>query len=387
MTLDRPPMIRTDASNPFAHHTMTVRVPKTIDDILNRNPDYPGKIQQALEHLKRGIQNDDLIPMLEALAPDYMEWKALFAEGYEDDTWLNTDWFFAEPYFYRLVIQATRWWETARDPFAPNKREEYASDALWTLLEQALTGIDETPPEERLHTALGRALWGNRIDLSYAESRAFGTATGGDDLLVDDSPAAVRQLLHGEGAVHIVTDNAGTELTMDLVLVDALLETAVERVILHVKMHPTFVSDAIPADVWGFLAMLDERGGAFARFGGRLRAAFDAGRLRVVPDLFWNSSRPLWNMPSNLKYGAFWQARMVIIKGDANYRRMVGDALWVADTPFAAVLAYFPAPLLALRTLKSDPVVGLAAGEAARLDGVDERWRYNGKRGLMQFKP
>ncbi len=83
----------------------------------------------------------------------------------------------------------------------------------------------------------------------------------------------------------------------------------------------------------------------------------------------------------------FRDAALVIIKGDANYRRMVGDALWPADTPFTDVTSYFPAPLLALRTLKSDPVVGLPAGMDEKLNGLDARWRVNGRRGVIQFKP
>ena len=81
----------------------------------------------------------------------------------------------------------------------------------------------------------------------------------------------------------------------------------------------------------------------------------------------------------------FRGAALVIFKGDANYRRVVGDALWPPETPLASVVDYFPAPLLALRTLKSDPVVGLPAGLAARLDGVDPDWRINGKRGVIEL--
>ena len=77
----------------------------------------------------------------------------------------------------------------------------------------------------------------------------------------------------------------------------------------------------------------------------------------------------------------------MIIKGDANYRRTVGDCLWPAQTPFTHVLSYIDAPVLCLRTLKSDPVIGLpSAATAAALDRVDPEWRVNGKRGLIQFK-
>ena len=57
-------------------------------------------------------------------------------------------------------------------------------------------------------------------------------------------------------------------------------------------------------------------------------------------------------------------------------------------TPFADVVSYLDVPLLCLRTLKSDPVVGLpSADTAAQLNRIDPDWRVNGKRGLIQFKP
>jgi hypothetical protein len=120
--------------------------------------------------------------------------------------------------------------------------------------------------------------------------------------------------------------------------------------------------------------------------GERLKSAIHDGRLQLLPGLFWNSSRLLWELPDNL-YDLFQTARLVMIKGDANYRRMVGDALWEPSTPFKDVVSYFPAPLLALRTLKSDPIVGLPQGVAEKLDTMDERWRLNGKRGVIQFAP
>lgn len=89
-------------------------------------------------------------------------------------------------------------------------------------------------------------------------------------------------------------------------------------------------------------------------------------------------------MPPNL-HRALQKAALVIIKGDANYRRMVGDAIWSTDTSFKAVVDYFPAPLLALRVLKSEPIVGLPRGLAQTLEAVDNEWRYNGQRGLIQF--
>jgi hypothetical protein len=52
--------------------------------------------------------------------------------------------------------------------------------------------------------------------------------------------------------------------------------------------------------------------------------------------------------------------------------------------PVTAAIPYFPAPFVALRTLKSDPIVGLSPGLAERLEQVDAEWRVNGKRGMIQ---
>ena len=376
-----PPMIRTDPTNAFAHHTMRVRVPSIVRQVRDLNPDYPPSIRRALDALAHGMENDAPIPPLDLPAPDYKGWAAAHA-AHEGDSWLHTDWFYAENFAYRLVIQAVRWWETGRDPFAPVKHEEERGDALWQLVERSWPPAHN--PQERLHALLHTALWANRIDLSYATAAQHGLAVGQEDLLVDDSAQAVHHLLRASGPVHLVADNAGRELAMDLLLAAALLDGVAEQVFIHLKLHPTFVSDATPPDLLRLLGRMEAaRQAPACELGRRLRAALDAGRLRLAPDLFWNSSALLWDMPPRLAR-LFSGARLVIFKGDANYRRLVGDALWPPQTPFADVVAYFPAPLLALRSLKSDPIVGLSPGLAPRLDALDPHWRTNGQRGVLQ---
>lgn len=73
-----------------------------------------------------------------------------------------------------------------------------------------------------------------------------------------------------------------------------------------------------------------------------------------------------------------------IFKGDLNYRRLVGDRDWPPTVPFSAVTAYFPGPVAALRTLKSDVVTGVAPVTLANL--TDERWRVEGTHGLIQVR-
>jgi hypothetical protein len=114
-----------------------------------------------------------------------------------------------------------------------------------------------------------------------------------------------------------------------------------------------------------------------------LQRAWRDQRLRVLPDPFWNGPRFLWDRPLRLAR-ELDAATAVVLKGDANYRRAVGDALWPTDTTFAEATRYLPAPVVALRTLKSDAVVGLPADQVSRLDAADRDWRINGRRGLIQ---
>jgi uncharacterized protein with ATP-grasp and redox domains len=398
-SLSPPNPIRTDESNAFANNTMKVRVPAIIEQTLDLNPQYDKTIKNNLKALKMAVENGDIIrPLNKDSAPDYDEWlealdKQRSSIG-DDPSWHNSEWFFAETYTYRLLIEAVRWHETGHDPFLPKKREELVGDAMWALIEKALS-ITGTA-EEQLMEKVAFALWGNRIDLSYAASMAHGTVIGEDDLLVDDRQALLDSLkqtattnnsLKCESPIYIICDNAGSELAMDLVLTDFLLEHVTETVYLQVKFHPTFVSDVVPADIWMMLDAMQAQGGSTANLAERLRDYWVNNRLKIVPHPFWNSSLFMWDMPETL-YSVLNQARLVIVKGDANYRRVVGDAKWSVDASFTGVTRYLDAPLLCLRTLKSDPIVGLPSLDIeTQLDTTDPAWRTNGKRGVIQFKP
>ncbi len=397
--LKPPPPIRADNSNAFARDTIAARIPAILQETLDLNPDYPAFIKDRLGRLRDDIAAGAAIPPLDAEgASDYQQWLLALRQQQAimgaPLTWHSCEWFFAETYAYRCLVEATRYFESRRDPFAPKKQAELSSESLWSLLEGALAS--DAAAERQVAQAVVLDLWANRIDLSYAASLERGTDIAPEDLLVDDSAELLKYLnlsatvpgqMRAEGAIYIVADNAGTELAMDLVLADRLLRHAADRVVLYLKAHPTFVSDATPEDVWIMLGQMNRRQGASAQLAERLVANWNTGRLRFLPHQFWNSSVFLRDMPTAL-YDKLNAARLVIIKGDANYRRAVGDCLWQVETPFQDVMSYLDAPVLCLRTLKSDPIVGLSSATVAeRLDRADPSWRVNGKRGLIQFKP
>ncbi len=76
---------------------------------------------------------------------------------------------------------------------------------------------------------------------------------------------------------------------------------------------------------------------------------------------------------------------LIIVKGDANYRRLLGDRHWPYSTPFVDVLSYTPAPLLALRTLKAEVASGLPPDRILELAQAEPDWMTNGKWGVIQF--
>jgi damage control phosphatase ARMT1-like protein len=378
--MNRPPPLRTDGSNAFARYSMQERVPRIARDVLERNPDYPATVAEAVERLARDIEQNASLPAPRSPEADVPSWAGAHAE-HRGESWLGAEWFFAELMFYRELVHACRFWETGRDPFEPVKEEELSAAGPWSRLESALAAGGRSR-EERIATLLEASLWGNRVDLSYtvAASRVL---QNDEDLLVDQRAAALPLLARPGAHVHVVADNTGTELALDLALVSAVLEEPTARVTIHLKMQPMFVSDAMPCDVWRLLDRMRDRQGLMRSLAEGLHMHFAANRLALVPDPFWTGPRFLWDAPAHLQ-ATLARATIVVLKGDANYRRLVGDALWPPATPFAQACAYVPAPIVCLRTMKSDAVVGLSLGLAERLDATQPRWRIDGQRGVLQ---
>jgi hypothetical protein len=116
----------------------------------------------------------------------------------------------------------------------------------------------------------------------------------------------------------------------------------------------------------------------------RLTTAVQKDRLQLRDHFFWTSPLSMWEMPDDLRL-ELGEAALLVSKGDANYRRLVGDRHWAFDTPLAEVWNYAPTSILALRVSKSQVMIGLQPGQAAALDQIDLQWMTNGRWGLVQF--
>jgi hypothetical protein len=386
-----PPPILTSEPGSFARRTFEVRIPRIIEDTIAAE-DFPSDIVAALLDLRAEILHGVIAP-LPPEAPDKAFWDA-HSDSYFGRSWLDVPWYWAESYFYRRVLQATRYFQPGdwfrRDPYSNQKNGELKPDAGPYTLQVLLSNLPSSP-KECYSVLLHASLWGNRTDLSYNVAQhtpgALAVAVERANVLVDDSARVWERLLANRGGhVQFICDNAGTELLHDLALADFLLrEGLASRVTFHCKPQPFFVSDAMIKDAEAAVgALAGSTVPSLQRLGERLGRARAEGRLLLTDHWFWVTCLFFFQMPEDLEE-TLSRASLVISKGDANYRRLLEDAHWEPSTPFAEAVSYFPAPLVALRTLKSEIIVGLRPGQAEQLRQQDSEWQVNGKRGVVQY--
>lgn len=383
-----PPVIRSDVPGSFPWQVLHDRHPALIRKVRDATP-YGPERRQALNLLLQEI-TDGVIGPLEETAHDRELWRS-WDRGHVGQRWYDAPFLWAESYFYRRLLTAVGYFEPGPwrgvDPFEPFKQAELFGEGVGAEL-RALEDLPALPAGERARTLLQRALWGNQADLGFRMTpgggRPAGQATG---LPADDSAliwAAVDD--RRPARVCLVADNAAGELLPDLALIDHLLHVRGAReVLLHVKPTPYYVSDAVPADVLACVRRLTAAGGQAGEMGERLRGAMGSGRLVMRTHAFSCAPLPYAEMPGDLRR-EFESAALTIMKGDLNYRRLVGDRMWPPTTPFASAVDYFPGPVAALRTLKSDVVVGLGAGTVAALEKAGEPWRTSGTHALIQAR-
>jgi hypothetical protein len=369
----------------FAWGVIHRRHPRLVEQVRNANPYQPEHVA-ALDLLSAEM-SAEIRPLTGPPAPDSDDWQR-WSEPYLGRRWDEVPFLWAESYFYRRLLDAVGFFSPGPwywlDPFANLKTAELADPTLDAELAE-LDWIADVDSAQRAAALLLAALRGNRADLGFAAHAARFDLTSGTKLVVDDSAAVWATLDGGVGPVHLVADNAGRELLADLLLVDELLESGrATEVVLHVKPTPYFVSDATPADVAAVLRRLAGAGSWARGASRRLQDGFRTGRIRLRADRFWVDPLEFDAMPAELR-AEFVEAGLTILKGDLNYRRLVGDRAWPATTDVAAAAAHFPGPVVALRTLKSEVVLGVAAQRVTELDRVAPDWRVAGTRAMVQF--
>jgi uncharacterized protein with ATP-grasp and redox domains len=386
----------------FAHLTLLERMPAIVQRVIDEN-DFPPAIVKNLEALIQELP-DGIVHLLKDEGPDVAAW-ARYLEPFVEKRWIDIPWFFAEVYFYRRILEATHYFLPGSfqgvDPYEYQKRRglETAMDSIRELSTRVNTWSDSqlrqrSADRTNLIALLYFALWGNRADLSLwpinpeeSEQTRQEIHLEQTHILVDDTSLIADTVASFDGVrIDFIVDNAGFELVCDLCLADFLLASQAAKIVyLHLKCHPTFVSDATIQDVHDTLEVLAADGDRDVQLlAHRLQDHIAQGRLCLRETLFWTAPLVFWEMPEELKR-ELSQSNLILAKGDANYRRCLGDRKWPFTTSFQDIVCYFPAPFVALRTLKSELASGLQLDQVETLNHEDPQWLTNGQWGVIQF--
>lgn len=367
----------------FAADSVVRRLPEIARRTMAENQLDSHRINR-METLIDEIGTGTVGPVDESAAADADAWRR-YVDPHLGSTWLDAPWFFVETYFYRRVLAATGYSQPGRrrgiDPFAEQK-----ALALESSLELAAR-LGETLNEP--WALLGASLWSNQVDLSLwpageaaADTRTKAVlAAGRESQLVVNDGETVLEELGGARSVHLVLDNAGAELVADLALAATVLARGA-RVTLHAKPHPTFVSDTTLRDLNTTINRLRVTDSAAHHIAEILATALSRRALTFTAHPFWVSPLPFWQAPPDL-VSQLRAADLIIVKGDANYRRLLGDRHWEKTTPFSSIVRP-PAPLVALRTSKAEVMAGISQKAIDRARSVDPEWLVNGRWGLIQ---
>jgi uncharacterized protein with ATP-grasp and redox domains len=205
-------------------------------------------------------------------------------------------------------------------------------------------------------------------------------------LLIDHTDAVKALVMGGLQRVDFINDNVGLELLFDIALADFLLAQGwVRQVVFHLKDRPFFVSDAMAMDVPPTIGLLPSVSNTAARELAQCAMEhLTAGRLVLTETPFWTSWAMFREFSPSMREDLA-RADLVILKGDVNYRRLLGDRHWPHTARLEDIAGYFPAPFLVMRPLKGEIMVGLQPGQAEALAAEDPDWLINGQRGILQF--
>ncbi|XP_011870438.1 PREDICTED: UPF0364 protein C6orf211 homolog [Vollenhovia emeryi] len=415
----------------YAHATIKDRLPVILTKIIDTFCQTKNKITatygpRAEEDIKEIIgfigklknemvTNKTLRPLRlnETVANDAEEWNKYLerrtsVEG-KTPMWFNTIWLYCEGYMYRALAQEISLTSTLHsyDPFECYKQDDFINsldsiELIASYVKDIICNKEynvENSKKDFLKF-LQLSLWGNRHDLSASAGSPCNSTDNplmtveflNKNIVVNNSEIVwdiVKKKMKETDDIHIVLDNAGYEFFTDLCLA-AFLVTIVPttKITFHVKLYPWYLSDTTNRD---FLWTLDYMGRLNDRpniqlLSKTLESLMDRKIWCVKEEPYWTGPYDFTQMKEKEKniYTQFSDAKLVIFKGDLNYRKLLGDMNFEYNTSFAAALGDFqPTNILSLRTMKSDICVGLP-NDMAEFFEANKTKLTTGEYGLIQ---
>ena len=422
----------------FAYLTIRDRMPiittQVVDtlhqEVTNIKPELEGskKIEEGkglianLSEMRHQLMTDKALTFLEN-GEDLDKWRQLFdklaAARNVTPSWYNVPWLFVECFMYRKIadICLSSEWYKEFDPFRIQKEKGFHSSlpAMQTLAEflvDKIKGFEGEIPRDQLRDdfvkLLQFCLWGNKTDLSliakYDGSQDLSQLQASSHehlttlrakILSDDTEQIWELIEKGRGTkkrLCYVLDNSGFELFTDLCFADWLtVSNSVTEIHFEMKNIPWFVSDVTPSDLhWTLEQLKSSHTHNLKVLAERWIGYFKDKTWTFGHHPFWTLAHQFSTMHSVAPdlYSAIASSYLVILKGDLNYRKLLGDRDWPHTTPFKQALEHFsPTNVVALRTLKADLVCGLKEGTAELTAKESDKWMVNGEYAVIQMSP
>ena len=368
-----PSYISTGDADSFAQFTVINRLPGIVRSIAQNNS-LDAETALRLEELAKAMPESPLEPLPATSGINIRMNDGIRKNAYR---WNNAPFIFIENYLYHLLCEIMDFKNNGKDYFSCKKNADVIQNK--NSFVSSIERIDKLIADnhgETFRDILYLNILGNKADLSQIADLRNSKLK----LLIDDTEKAV-DIFRTAKRIDFVLDNSGEELFSDILLVYFLFcKTEIEKIVLHFKTMPYFVSDALKTD---FHFLLDEisaseRGKNFAD---TINQYIQSGRLLLCDDTFWNDTDDFRDMPPHIRIGID-ESDLVIFKGDLNYRKLVEDRHWDFSAKTADLAGYMNTNCLIIRVLKSELITGLDANEIPDLS--DKTWMYNGEYGLIQ---
>ncbi|XP_046751408.1 damage-control phosphatase ARMT1-like [Diprion similis] len=325
----------------------------------------------------------------------------------------STPHIYSECYTYRRIAEAFHLTETLKsyDPFTAQKRRAF-DDSTASAIAVAAHTLQEIDRKQEVSLAdkkqefikhLKLCLWGNKVDLAFSHGAAVGQSgnplellssldknilVNNTDLVWDALTNCRTKKPNGTMTVDVVLDNAGYELFTDLSLSAFLISrNLADRIRFYVKRIPWLVSDVTTRDFqWIIQHMKNSSNPDLSRFGQLVEGHLETGVFSILDEPFWTSPFVFSEMPQKdpALYAKLSEASLAIIKGDLNYRKLIGDINWEYSTSILqAIRGFLPTNIVSLRTIKSNACVGLQPNQAESVARADPNWLTTAKYGLI----
>lgn len=365
----------------FAEYTARERFPKIFRENCSEN--YEDILKIIVEDGLNGSRH----PGIEMMKKAVEQYKDLSIQEFFNDA----PFLLAEFYFYHLLLCRWNYGEKRFDYFASKKdviSEEESLDFtnkledLFCQKENLYFEKKRSERKEKIKEWLPRlfsySLSANTADLSQAVDIQNDTVR----TICDETDKCVeflmKKIFDRGSRIDIICDNSRKELFSDIYLAVFLLEfDFTKKVVLHLKPVPFFVSDATMDDFAKFVFLLTP-----GNRNSKLTKLLQSKQIEVSTDDFWVEPKYFDELPPK----KFEKSDLIILKGDLNYRRLIGDYNSEKKRTLTErnLCRFHNMPVIVFRVLKSDLICGVDPVFEAIAKNADSEYKKSGKWGIIQ---